>query len=492
MHRSIRWLVFALALPVGVALVGCSKATTPPKARSAQQPAAPAADSPEAGSTAADSGAADSPAVGDAAQQPAGSVHPPVPVVPPAEPEKLAANDTSKPSEPSAKADKSGKPGKQIVLGAASPELYAGIPGGGDLGIAEIKKWLADPKNHEVLAVRLPLGLSAGQGQIEGLKHNPLTRAKIELGRQMYFDTRLSNDATVSCASCHDPDEGFAAHSQFGIGVQKQMGGRNSPVAYNRILSTLQFWDGRAESLEEQAKGPIANPIEMSNTHEECEKCIKAIEGYKLQFEKIFGEVTIDTVAKAIAAFERSLVSGASPFDYYERWRGYKDLDPEDIQDDADQLAAYKAAKADFEKHKMSESAIRGREIFFGEKGSCTACHVGPNLSDEKYHNLGVGMDAKKPDLGRWEITKQESDKGAFKTPTIRNVTLSAPYMHDGSIKTLEEVIDWYDKGGHPNAQLDAKVKKLNLSKQDKADLLAFMQACTGPFPKIEHGRLPK
>ena len=132
----------------------------------------------------------------------------------------------------------------------------------------------------------------------------------------------------------------------------------------------------------------------------------------------------------------------------------------------------------------MSESAKRGREIFFTDKGSCTACHVGPNLTDEQYHNLGVGMDAEKPDLGRHDVTKEEKDKGAFKTPTIRNVELSAPYMHDGSHKTLEEVVDWYDKGGHPNPTLDPKIKKLNLTEQDKKDLVEFMKACTGDLPE--------
>ncbi|HEX3657585.1 MAG TPA: cytochrome c peroxidase [Pirellulales bacterium] len=484
MLRSNRWLLFSLALTICTLISACSKSSTPPPGTSAQPPAEAPSDHRDIGTKPA-----------EPATPPPAPVKPPVPMVPPPEPDQVASTTGSKSSaaDPAEMSKKPGAKGTQrVTLGAASPELYAGIPGGGDLGVPEIKKWLADPKNHEELDVRLPLGLSAGQAQMQGLKDDPLTRAKIELGRQMYFDTRLSSDATVSCASCHDPDEGFAAHSQFGIGVQKQMGGRNSPVAYNRILSTSQFWDGRAKSLEDQAKGPIANPIEMANTHEECEKCIKAIEGYRLQFEKIFGGVTIDHVAKAIAAFERSLVSGASPFDYYEQWRAVKDLDPEDLQDDKEQLAAYNAAKAGYEKNKMSESAVRGRDIFFGEKGSCTACHVGPNLSDEKYHNLGIGMSAKEPDLGRYAITKKDEDRGAFKTPTIRNVAQSAPYMHDGSVKTLEEVIDWYDKGGHPNSSLDPKIKKLNLSKQDKADLLAFMQACTGPFPKIERGRLPK
>lgn len=380
---------------------------------------------------------------------------------------------------------------ERVKLG--SPELTAGIPGTGKLTIEDIKSWLADDKNHAPLDVELPLGLSTGATQIKGLKENPLTRAKIELGRQLYFDGRLSSDGTISCASCHDPEQGWAAHTQFGIGVNGQQGGRNSPVSYNRILSDLQFWDGRAKSLEDQAVGPIANPIEMANTHEACVKTLAGIEGYRIQFEKIFGSVTIDAVGKALASFERSIVTGPSPFDYYEQFRPYLKADPAELkQDDPDTYKLYVQAKADLDKHPMSESAKRGREIFFTDKGSCTACHVGANLSDEQYHNIGVGMAAAKPDLGRFEVTKQEKDKGAFKTPTIRNVALTAPYMHDGSQKTLEEVVEWYAKGGHPNPTLDAKMKPLKLTDQDKKDLVEFMKACTGDFPKIERGRLPQ
>lgn len=380
---------------------------------------------------------------------------------------------------------------ERVKLG--SPELTAGIPGSGKLTIEDIKSWLADDKNHAPLDVELPLGLSTGATQIKGLKENPLTRAKIELGRQLYFDGRLSSDGTISCASCHDPEQGWAAHTQFGIGVNGQQGGRNSPVSYNRILSDLQFWDGRAKSLEDQAVGPIANPIEMANTHEACVKTLAGIEGYRIQFEKIFGSVTIDAVGKALASFERSIVTGPSPFDYYEQFRPYLKADPAELkQDDPDTYKLYVQAKADLDKHPMSESAKRGREIFFTDKGSCTACHVGANLSDEQYHNIGVGMAAAKPDLGRFEVTKQEKDKGAFKTPTIRNVALTAPYMHDGSQKTLEEVVEWYAKGGHPNPTLDAKMKPLKLTDQDKKDLVEFMKACTGDFPKIERGRLPQ
>ena len=378
----------------------------------------------------------------------------------------------------------------KVILG--NPELTAGIPGDGDLTLEEIRTWLEDPRNHLKLDVELPLGLASGQSQIAGLDKNPLTRAKIELGRQLFFDKRLSlADAGIACASCHDPEHGYAKDTQFGIGIRNQTGNRNSPPAYNRILSTAQFWDGRAATLEEQAIGPIANPIEMGTTHEACVTCLKGIEGYRLQFEKIFGELTIDTVGMALASFERAIVTGPTPFDYREQFVAqFKDIEREDLEGDAEQLARYDELKKAIDAHPMSESAVRGRELFFG-KAQCTTCHVGANLTDEKYHNLGVGMDAEEPDLGRYAVTKDEKDKGAFKTPTIRNVVHTAPYMHDGSQKTLEEVVEWYDKGGHPNPHLSDKIKKLNLSDQEKKDLVEFMKSVTGEFPKVESGRLP-
>ncbi|MEW4562373.1 cytochrome c peroxidase [Bremerella sp. JC770] len=381
-----------------------------------------------------------------------------------------------------------------VTLG--DPALTAGIPGDGPLKLEEINQWLADPKNHEELKVELPYGLNAAAGQITGLDENPMTRAKIELGRQLYFDPRLSSDSTISCASCHHPDFGWAFESQFGIGVDGQEGGRNSPVSFNRILSGPQFWDGRAATLEEQAVGPIANPIEMANTHDVCVKTLSEIPGYKVQFEKVFGDgVNIDNVGKAIATFERAIVTGPAPYDYYEVVRSFEKQFPSDEleyleEDDPELYAKYADAKKNAAS--MSESARRGREIFFSEKGNCTACHAGANFTDELYHNLGVGMAAETPDLGRYEVTKQEKDKGAFKTPTIRNITQTAPYMHDGSQKTLEEVVEWYTQGGHPNPHLSDKMKKLNLTTQDKEDLVNFMKACTGEFPKIEPGRLPE
>lgn len=393
---------------------------------------------------------------------------------------------TSPAAEPVAKTEPAAT--EKVLLG--DPSLTAGVPGTGPITLEQIDAWLAEPANHVVLEPELPLGLSQGAGQIQGLAENPLTRAKIELGRQLYFDTRLSANSTVSCASCHDPAMGYTAHTQTGVGIDGQKGGRNSPVSFNRILSGKQFWDGRADSLEDQAVGPIANPIEMGFTHEGVVKRLAEIPVYRRQFETIFGEVTIDRVGQAIAAFERVIVTEPSPYDYHEQFLPFTKMDEEDIADDEELAAKYAAAKAAAEAHPLSESARRGRELFFG-KANCTACHVGANLADELYHNLGVGMAAAEPDLGRFVVTKEEKDRGAFKTPTVRNVALTAPYMHDGSQATLEEVVAWYDKGGHPNPHLSDKIKPLNLTEQERADLVEFMKACTSDTPPVETGRLP-
>ena len=225
---------------------------------------------------------------------------------------------------------------------------------------------------------------------------------------------------------------------------------------------------------------------------------LATIPGYKLQFEKVFGRqgLTIDTVGMAIAAFERALVTGPSPYDYRESYKRFTRLDPEDLadmkDDDPELYAEYVTLKDDVTKNPMSESAVRGQELFFSKKAACSVCHVGANLADELYHNLGIGMDKDMPDLGRYEVTKEEKDKGAFKTPTIRNVAVSGPFMHDGSLQTLEEVVEHYNKGGTPNKWLSDKMKPLKLTPQEKLDLVEFMRACTGPFPGVATGRLPE
>jgi cytochrome c peroxidase len=421
-----------------------------------------------------------------AGQQPA-VVAQPQPEQPPVAAAAASEPVTAAPAAPVEAAS----PRERVMLG--DPSLTSGVPGTGPITLAEIDQWLADPKQAVVLEPVLPLGLSQGAAQIDtaSLEKNPLTRAKIELGRQLYFDPRLSVDATVSCASCHNPAQGYSANTKTGVGVGNQLGGRHSPVSFNRILSGPQFWDGRAESLEAQAVGPIQNPIEMGFTHEGVVKRLGEMPVYKRQFETIFGELTIDRVGQAIAAFERALVTAPSAYDYGEQLRAFAGLDPDDIAEDEDLAAKYAAAKAAVEAHPMSEEATRGRDIFFSEKGNCTACHVGANLADEKYHNIGIGMHVSEPDLGRFVVTKDAKDTGAFKTPTVRNVALNPPYMHDGSVATLEEVVEWYDKGGHPNPFLSEKIRPLKLTAQEKIDLVEFMKACTGPTPTVEVSRLP-
>src|SRR5436190_14867084 len=245
---------------------------------------------------------------------------------------------------------------------------------------------------------KVPLGLKPAPGPAD----NPMTAEKVELGKQLYFDTRLSCDDTVSCASCHDPKKGWSNGTPFATGVRSQVGGRSAPTIINAAYSDLQFWDGRAHQLEGQALGPIQNPIEMDHKLDDCVAKLNKIPGYKQQFQKVFGtDVTAENIAKAIAAFERTVLSGNAPYDKLKS---------------GDQNA-------------LSAGAQRGMKLFFG-KGHCSACHTGANFSDASFHNIGVGMKASKPDLGRYEVTKVEGDKGAFKTPTLREVARHAPYMH--------------------------------------------------------------
>jgi cytochrome c peroxidase len=324
--------------------------------------------------------------------------------------------------------------------------------------------------------VGLTLALAApavsGQGQFleNGLlpavpypADNPQTDAKVRLGAQLYFDTRLSADATISCASCHDPRTGWANPHPTDTGIRGQVGGRNSGTVIDAAYMRFQFWDGRAGSLEEQATGPIHNPIEMGETLENVVNKLNAIPGYRQQFNEVFGtDVTSEGIAKAIASFERSIVSGPSPYDRY--------------------LMGDQGA--------MSDAAVRGLHLFNG-KGHCTPCHSGPMFSDQGFHNLGVGMNKDKPDLGRYDHTKKESDRGRFKTPTLRNVALTPPYLHDGSAGTLMDVIDVYDRGGEPNANLDPLMLPLQLTTREKDDLVAFLEALTGTLPQVEVPEFP-
>jgi cytochrome c peroxidase len=284
-------------------------------------------------------------------------------------------------------------------------------------------------------------------------KDNPYTPEKAELGRLLYFDKRISADQTLSCASCHDPKKGYTDQSAVSSGIRGQKGGVSAPTVINRAYGMLQFWDGRANSLEAQAIGPMANPIEMGNTHEAVVSALRKIPGYKKLFLQVYGteEITLDHVAKAIATFERTVVSGDAPFD------------------------RYKAGM----KNAMTAAQVRGMDVYFN-KAKCDQCHEGPNFTLNAFHNLGVGQDKPNPDPGRFAVTKNPADFGAFKTPTLREIEHTFPYMHDGSLQTLDEVVDFYDKGGKPNKNLDERMKPLHLTAQNKSDLVAFLKALSG------------
>lgn len=295
---------------------------------------------------------------------------------------------------------------------------------------------------------------------------NPQTPEKIALGKQLYFDKRLSKDNTVSCASCHAPDKGYSNGERFATGVGGARGGRSAPSVINSAYYRQQFWDGRADSLEGQALGPIENPIEMAMSIEDAVDRLNRIDGYRTQFQKVFGtDATPDAIAKAIAAYERTIISGNAPYDRFKA--GDKDA--------------------------LSEAAERGRKLFFG-KANCAACHSGPNFSDNSYHNIGISMDAKEPDKGRVVVSKLGGDTGAFKTPTLREVHRTAPYMHDGSLKTLEDVVEHYAKGGIANEWLDEEIFPLRLTDQDKADLVTFMKEglASPDYPDHKAPKLPE
>jgi cytochrome c peroxidase len=290
---------------------------------------------------------------------------------------------------------------------------------------------------------------------------NPQSSAKILLGKKLYFDTRLSQDNTISCATCHNPDMGWSDEGPTSKGIKNQLGGRRAPPVVNAAYSALQFWDGRAPSLEEQAKGPIENPVEMGNTHTAMLKTVNYIPGYVEEFKQVFGigPITVDQVAEAIAAYERTVVTTDSPFDRYVRG------------DDG----------------AMTPLEKKGLEIFNG-KGHCSACHWGGYFSDSRFHNLGVvPKDPAKPDEGRYVVTKNPKDMGAFKTPTVRDAGLRPPYMHDGSEKTLEDVIRLYNRGGgDADGNLDPMIVPLGLSEGEIKALVAFMKrAMTSTNPEV-------
>jgi cytochrome c peroxidase len=289
----------------------------------------------------------------------------------------------------------------------------------------------------------------------------------VELGKQLFFDKRLSLDNSVSCADCHNPALGWSNAQPVAEGIGKQQGGRSSPSIVNAAYSQFFFWDGRAENFEEQALGPMMNPVEMGIPSKEfLARKVGEVAGYRKQFERVFPDgVTALNISRALAAFERTILAGNTPYDRFKAGDG----------------------KA------LSEPARRGMEVFFN-KGHCSACHAGAVFSDQGFHNIGIGTQTTPPDVGRESQTGLKGDHGAFKTPMLREVARTAPYMHDGSLKTLEEVIDHYNKGGDGNPQQDEEIYALNLTEQEQRDLAAFLKEglSTPDYPFVTAPALPE
>jgi cytochrome c peroxidase len=311
----------------------------------------------------------------------------------------------------------------------------------------------------ESLRADEPLGLP----EVSHPENNPATPEKIALGKQLFFDVRLSSDGRVSCATCHDPRKGFSGAEPFSEGVDEQPVSRHTPSLINVALQKSQMWDGRAKTLEEQALWPLQAPGEMNMPLKQAVSILKGIEGYQAQFRRVFNsDVTGDGLIKAIAAYERTLLSADAPYDRYQ------------IGDD---------------NHGMSEAAMRGMNLYFF-KANCKECHRPPNFTNNQFHNIGL----ESKDAGRVIVTGKLEDTGAFKTPTLRDIKLSAPYMHDGSMATLEEVVEHYNKGGNPHPQLDIDMIPLKLTRDEQADLIAFLkEGLTGRItPDTSVPRLPK
>ena len=297
---------------------------------------------------------------------------------------------------------------------------------------------------------RPPLGLDLYRPSPED---NRVTAAKIALGRRLFHDRRLSRDGSLSCATCHDSRRAFADGRTVAQGIGGARGGRNTPTIINRAWGASFFLDGRAATLEQQVLQPILDAKELGMTPEAVLALVRSSR-YRSQFRAAFrsGEPSMELVARALASYVRTIVAGDS----------------------------------DFDRNALSPSARRGLALFHGKAG-CTACHPGPLFTDEQFHNTGVAWrTGVLTDEGRARVTMAPQDRGAFKTPTLREIARTAPYMHDGSFVNLEQLIDYYDRGGQKNPGLDTRLRPLHLSAGEKQDILAFLRSLTG---RIQDGQ---
>lgn len=281
--------------------------------------------------------------------------------------------------------------------------------------------------------------------------------ARVELGKALFFDPRLSGDGNMSCASCHSPLRGWSDGLPTGRGAKSQVLGRASPTVINAAYNSIQMWDGRKKSLEDQAMGPMEASVEMNADIQKMFAWLAANPGYRAMFEKAYPGQAIDaaSLSKAIASFERTVVSNDAPFD---RWvQGQRDA--------------------------MTPDQVKGFALFIDpKKGNCMACHSGPNFTDNGFHNLGLASHGREnADMGRFAQKPLPSLKGAFKTPTVREAANTAPYFHDGSAATLKDVVKHYVAGGEVKTDLSASMKPLDLNEKEIDQLVGFMQALSTP-----------
>ncbi len=281
---------------------------------------------------------------------------------------------------------------------------------------------------------------------------NPTVPATVTLGRRLFHERLLSRDRSLACVDCHRPDRAFTDGRAKAVGVYGRRGPRSVPTIVNRAWGESFFWDGRIATLEAQVLQPIVAQLEMDLTIDEAVERLRETSPYPAAFRETFGRaVNGDDLARALAAYVRTIQSGGSPYDRYV-WG---------------------------EPAALSKDAQAGLELFRG-RANCTACHVGPNLTDEEFHNTGVFWGGQPYDAGRVLVTNVPEDTGKFKTPTLREIERTAPYMHDGSIATLDEVVDFYDRGGNENPFRDRDLRPLRLTQEDKTALVAFLRSLTG------------
>jgi cytochrome c peroxidase len=289
---------------------------------------------------------------------------------------------------------------------------------------------------------------------------NQLSAERVRLGRRLFFDPLLSADGTVACASCHDPQHGFANDAPRAVGIRGKVGTRNAPSLLNRAYGSSFFWDGRTATLEAQALEPIVNPLELGSQVVEVVAKLAADAGYRQEFAAAYeGGVTAENLGRALAAFERVLLTGDSSIDRFQ----------------AGNASA------------LTDSQRQGFWVY-ESRGRCWRCHQGPNYTDEAFHNTGVAALQSQPDPGRFAVTQNEADRGKFKTPSLRGVSRSGPYMHDGSLATLRDVVEFYNRGGGKNPQLDPLIRPLELTPREIDSLVEFLKALDG----VELGVSPK